>query len=61
MTFKTAQEAFENALQIAERTEDSAAEYLAAGLLDLTKAIKSELAMIKRKADDIESKVRRLS
>lgn len=58
MTFKTAQESFETALQIAEETGDSSGEHIAAGLIDLTKAIKTELARLKADVDTVKNKIR---
>ena len=58
MTFKTAQESFETALEIAETTGDSAAEHIAAGLIDLTKAVKADLARLKTEVDNVKNKIR---
>lgn len=60
MTFKTAQESFESALKIAETSGDAALEHLSAGLIDLTRAIKADLARIKTELDSVKSKVNSL-
>jgi hypothetical protein len=60
MTFKTAQESFESALKIAESGGDSAMEHLSTGLIDLTRAIKADLARIKTELVSLKSKVNSL-
>jgi hypothetical protein len=60
MTLKTAIESFEQAVQVAESQNDSALEFIAHGLLDLTKALRTELNDIKRKVESVENKVRSL-
>lgn len=61
MTFKTAREAFETVLQIAESSDDSTMEHLAIGLIELTKALSSDATATKSKLDAIASKVSRLN
>lgn len=53
MSFKTAQESFESAQ---ESAHDPAIEAIAAGLVDLTKAIKAELARLKSATESIKTK-----
>jgi len=58
MSFKTAQEHFETAQEVAESTGDTASESIAAGLIDLTKAIKLDIARLKTELASIKSKVK---
>lgn len=60
MTLKTAIDSFEQAIQVAESENNSALEFIAHGLLDLTKSLRTELNDIKHKIDGVESKVRPL-
>ena len=60
MSFKTAQDAFESAQQIADANNDSAAAQIAVGMVELTKAIRAEMRSIGQKVDSVESKVRNL-
>lgn len=60
MTFKTAQDAFEEAQQVAEGNNNAALALIASGLIDLTKAIKAEFRDIEQKVNAVESKVRNL-
>lgn len=55
MTFKTAQDSFESAQKIAESTGNSAMEHLSAGLIDLTRSLKTDLARIKTMLDSVKS------
>jgi len=57
MTFKTAQESFETALHFAQTDSNPATEHVAAGLLELTKAIEAELVRMKTEMDSIEKKI----
>ena len=60
MTLKTAIESFEQAIQVAESQNESALEFIAHGLLDLTKSLRTELNDIKNKISAVEIKVRSL-
>lgn len=60
MTIKTAIESFEQAAQVAEARDDSAQEFIALGLVDLAKALRTDLNEIKNKVAAVESKVRSL-
>ncbi len=51
---------FETAAQIAEADNDSYREHIALGLIELTKALRSELRDIKSKVDSTSSKVNSL-
>lgn len=57
MTFKSAQESFEAARQIAEESGDSVLEHIAAGLADLAAAMRKD----SRKLDSVESKINQLN
>lgn len=58
MTFKTAQEFFEEAKTFAEERQDEFGEAIAAGMIDLTRAIKSELNRMKSEMDSIKNRVK---
>lgn len=60
MTIKTAIESFEQAAQVAEEQNDSALEFIALGLADLAKSLRTEINEIKSKIGAVESKVRSL-
>lgn len=60
MTIKTAIESFEQAAQVAEEGNDSALEFIALGLVDLAKSLRTDLNEIKSKIGAVESKVRSL-
>jgi len=60
MSFKTATDNFESALQIAESLDDSFKENLAQGLIELTKAIKLELRNADSKVEALSSKINSL-
>lgn len=60
MTIKTAIESFEQAAQVAEARDDSTLEFIALGLADLAKSLRTELNDIKHKIESVEGKVRSL-
>ena len=60
MSFKTATDNFESALQIAESLDDSFKEHLSQGLIELTKAIKLELRNADSKVEALSSKINSL-
>lgn len=60
MSFKTAQDAFESALQISEVTENSLMEFLLTGLIELTRATKADMGAIKSKLETIEHSIRQI-
>lgn len=60
MSFKTAIENFETAAQIAETADDSYREHLALGMIELTKAMRTELRDIKSKVESTSNKVNSL-
>jgi formiminotetrahydrofolate cyclodeaminase len=60
MSFTTAREAFETAQQIAEASNNSALEHIAAGLVDLSRAIQQELRNIKSDIEQTKSRVNSL-
>lgn len=60
MSFKTATDNFETAAQIAESDNDSYREHVALGLLELAKAMRSELHDIKSKVESTSSKINSL-
>lgn len=57
MKFKTAQERFTQAQNDSESVGDTTLQAIAAGLNDLTKDLKSDLAAIKAKLGVIENKL----
>ncbi len=60
MSFKTAREIFEKTQEAALSSGEEAAEGLAAGLIELTKALASELKRLDDKINSLEREVRRL-
>jgi hypothetical protein len=60
MSFKTAQDAFESALQVSEATENSLMEFLLTGLIELTRATKADMSTVKSKLETIEHNIRQI-
>lgn len=60
MSFKTAIENFETAAQIAEAADDSYREHLTLGMIELAKAMRTELRDIKSKVESTSNKVNSL-
>ena len=57
MTFKTAKEFFIEALTIAEQKGDPYREAIAAGLIDLTAAMQSNMTQLKSEIDATKRKI----
>lgn len=60
MTFKKARDIFEKVQTIALEQNDEPTEGLAAGLIELTKAMATELKSLENKISSLEQQVRRL-
>lgn len=60
MSFKTATDNFETAAQIAEAADDSYREHIALGLIELAKALRTELRDIKSKVESTSGKINSL-
>lgn len=60
MSFKTSIENLEAAAQIAEADNDSYREHIALGLIELAKALRTELRDIKAKVESTSNKVNSL-
>lgn len=58
MSFSKTIEHFEHALQVAEAEGDSTNEGIAAGLIELTRTLRSELASIKQEIERVRREVR---